>query len=105
MRTAAMHPGFDFTKGMPVMRIDALKDARRIPMHDGKRFDPGVGTTLYDLATDPRQMKPFRDAVLERRFHEGIARELRAHDAPPEIYARYDIHTKTAEAATTLEAL
>jgi len=105
MRTAAMHPGFDFTKGMPVMRIDALKDARRIPMHDGKRFDPGVGTTLYDLATDPRQMKPFRDAVLERRFHEGIARELRAHDAPPEIYARYDIHTKTADAATPLEAL
>jgi hypothetical protein len=50
-------------------------------------------------------MKPFRDAVLERRFHEGIGRELRAHDAPPEIYARYDIRTETAEAATTEEAL
>ena len=26
---------------MPVLRIDALKDARRIPMHDDKKFDPG----------------------------------------------------------------
>jgi hypothetical protein len=88
---------------MPVMRIDALKDARRIPMHDNKRFEPDVGTTLYDLATDPRQQKPFRDEALERRFHEGIAHELRAHDAPPEIYGRYGIRVKNAQAATTEE--
>ena len=65
--------------------------------------DPDVGTTLYDLATDPRQSKPFRDVALERRFHAGIARELRAHDAPPEIYGRYGILTQTARAATTEE--
>jgi hypothetical protein len=105
MKTAVMAAPFDFTKGMPVMRIDALKDARRIPMHDNKRFDPDVGTTLYDLATDPRQSKPFRDAALERRFHQGIAHELRAHDAPAEIYGRYAIDTETAQAATTEEAL
>ena len=86
MQTRRARAAFAFTKGVPVLRIDALKDARRIPMHDDKHFDPGVGTTLYDLATDPRQKKPFRDAALERRFHEGIARVLRAHDAPAEIY-------------------
>ena len=73
MQTAALVPPFDFTKDMPVMRIDALKDARRIPIHDNKLFDPDVGTTLYDLATDPRQQKPFRDAAIERRFLAGIA--------------------------------
>jgi arylsulfatase A-like enzyme len=99
MKTAAIVPPFDFTKGMPVMRIDALKDARRIPIHDDRKFDPGVGTTLYDLATDPRQMKPFRDAVLERRFHAGIAKELRAHDAPVELYSRYAIAVETTPAA------
>ena len=103
MKTAAIVPPFDFTKGMPVMRIDALKDARRIPQHDDKKFDPDFGTTLYDLATDPKQQKPFRDAALERRFHAGIARELRAHDAPVELYARYAIQTETVQAATTEE--
>ena len=51
---------------MPVLRIDALKDARRIPMHDDKLFDPGVGTTLYDLATRSEADRPFRDAAIER---------------------------------------
>jgi hypothetical protein len=89
---------------MPVMRVDALKDARRIPIHDNNRFDPGIGTTLYDLATDPKQSKPFRDAALERRFHAGIARELRAHDAPIELYGRYAIETQNM-ATTEEEAL
>ena len=44
MKTAVMAEPFDFTKGMPVMRIDALKDARRIPIHDNKRFDPDFGS-------------------------------------------------------------
>jgi hypothetical protein len=51
---------------MPILRIDALKDARRIPIHDNKLFDPHVGTTLYDLATI-RAAKPFRDPAIERR--------------------------------------
>jgi len=91
MKTMAITPPFDFTKGMPVLRIDALKDARRIPIHDGKKFDPGVGTTLYDLATDPKQARPFRDAEIERRFHAGIAKVLKDHDAPAEIYTRYGV--------------
>ena len=91
MRTSVLVDPFDFTKGMPVLRIEALKDARRIPIHDNKRFDPGVGTTLYDLAADPRQERPFRDEALERRFLTGIAQVARAHDAPVEIYSRYGI--------------
>ena len=91
MRTAKLAGPFDFTKSMPLLRIDALKDARRIPMHDGKKFDPGVGTTLYDLATDPQQLRPFRDAAIERRFLRGIANVLAAHDAPPEFYGRYGV--------------
>jgi hypothetical protein len=48
-------------------------------------------------------MKPFRDAALERRFHEGIARELRAHDAPVELYRRYAVQSEEMAAATTEE--
>ena len=82
---------FDFTKEMPLLKIDALKDARRIPMHDNKLFDPGVGTTLYDLERDPKQTKPFRDSDEEKRIIEGIAKILSAHDTPPEFYARYGL--------------
>ena len=105
MKTATMAPPFDFTKGMPIMRVDALKDARRIPIHDDTRFDPDFGTTLYDLATDPQQLRPFRDAAVERRFHAGIVGVLRAHDAPAELYGRYGIEAEAMEAATTEEAL
>ena len=91
MRTAKLAPPFDFTKDMPVLRIDALKDARRIPIHDNKRFDPHVGTTLYDLAADPAQQHQFRDPLIERRFIAGIATVLAAHDAPPEFYSRYGV--------------
>ena len=91
MRTAKLVPPFAFTKDMPVLRIDALKDARRIPIHDDKRFEPGVGTTLYDLAADPAQQRPFRDPLIERRFINGIAGVLAAHDAPPEFYGRYGV--------------
>ena len=53
MKTAKLREPFDFTKGMPILQIDALMDARRIPIHDNKKFEPGVGTTLYDLQADP----------------------------------------------------
>src|SRR5205814_10539152 len=101
MKTAVMAKPFDFTKGMPVMRVDALKDARRIPIHDDKRFDPDFGTTLYDLATDPRQMKACRDAALERRSHAGIAYEVQANDASSELYGRYATRSDQSAAART----
>jgi len=101
MKTMAINPPFDFTKGMPILRIDALKDARRIPMHDNKKFDADVGTTLYDLATDPNQTRPFRDVELERRFRAGIAQALKAHDAPAEIYARYGVGSRASRELVT----
>jgi hypothetical protein len=91
MKTSQLAGPFDFTKEMPLLKIDALKDARRIPIHDNKLFDPGVGTTLYDLQEDPKQTRPFREPDLEERIMEGIANVLSAHDTPPEFYTRYGL--------------
>jgi arylsulfatase A-like enzyme len=96
MRTSQLAGPFAFTKDMPVLKIDALKDARRIPMHDDKLFDPGVGTALYDLARDAKQLQPFRDPVIETRLKAGIVAIFAAHDAPSEIYGRYGLDA-TAE--------
>ncbi|MGI9336527.1 MAG: sulfatase [Gammaproteobacteria bacterium] len=88
--TAELAGPFDFTKDMPLMKIDALRDARRIPIHDDTGFED-TGTRLYDVQADPAQDKPFRDADIESRFAEAIALRLREHDTPVEFYARYGV--------------
>ena len=90
--SARMAGPFDFTKGMPVMRIDAQADASRIPMQDGQDFSD-AGTALFDLATDPGQARPLRDPAIERRLCACIEAVLRAHDAPEELYGRYGLAT------------
>jgi hypothetical protein len=89
MRTSQLAEPFDFTKGMPLLKIDALKDARRIPNNDRVGWAVDHGTTLYDLEADPGQLHPFRDAALEARLADGIRAVLAAHDAPGEIYRRF----------------
>jgi hypothetical protein len=90
LRTAALAEPFDFTKGAPVLRYDALPDAMRAPMHDFTGFGD-VGTVLFNLADDPRQERPQRDDAIEARFRAGIAAVLEAHDAPDELLARYGV--------------
>jgi hypothetical protein len=104
MKTSRLAGPFDFTKDMPLLKIDALKDARRIPMHDNKLFDPDVGTAVYDLSRDPKQLAPFRDAAIESTLRTGIASVLAAHDAPPEIYARYGLSSPGETAQTAPKA-
>jgi arylsulfatase A-like enzyme len=90
LRTARLVPPFDFTKGVPLLGIDALKDAPRVPNNDGIAFDD-LGTRLYDVAADPRQQCPVKNpAVLETLYREMID-ELRAHDTPAEVYRWYEL--------------
>ncbi|MCO4319151.1 sulfatase [Phyllobacterium sp. 21LDTY02-6] len=89
MKTSELRSAFDFTKQMPVLRIDALRDARRIPNNDRVGWAPDVGTTLYDLQADAAQSRPFRDVGIENRIRERINLALRQHDTPDEYYRRY----------------
>ncbi|HUT59682.1 MAG TPA: sulfatase [Phycisphaerae bacterium] len=81
MQTAQMARPFTFTKGCPVMKIDASGGSG---MNQARRF----GTALYDLKTDPRQLNPIRDAVVERRMIEMLVALMKAGDAPPEQFER-----------------
>ena len=100
MQSAELVRPFEFTKDMPVMKIDALMDARRIPMHDDKRFHD-TGTRLFDLESDPDQEKPFRDPDLETRLQEGLIRVLAAHECPQEIYRRLGLPAPQVLETTT----
>ena len=90
LRTAQLAEPFDFTKGAPVLRYDALADAQRVPILDGSGFGD-TGTVLFDLDHDPAQQSPMRDPEIEARLTRGIRTVLEAHDAPGEVYGRYGL--------------
>jgi len=96
VKTAKLSEPFGFTKEMPLLKIDALMDAARIPMHDGERFHD-IGTRLYDLEKDPKQDHPFRDEAIEARLRHGLVGILDAHECPPEIYGRYALKSARPE--------
>lgn len=87
LKSAELTPGFRFTKGAPLLKIDALKDARRIPNVDGRVFE-NPGTQLFDIRADPRQERPLRDGAIEARLAAGIVAMLADHESPAEVYQR-----------------
>jgi arylsulfatase A-like enzyme len=81
--------GFNFTKGVPVLKIPALADAARPPLQGGGFAE--TRTCLFDLKSDPFQMKPFRQAEIEQQFIDKIRAEARRHDAPAELLDRFGL--------------
>ncbi len=92
LENAVLHRGFDFTRGAPVLRIPALPGAKRSPRQGG--FADST-TVLYDLVDDPHQMKPVKDMAIEAAMCGAIVTEMAMHDAPPELYSRFDLKSST----------
>ncbi|MBP1844146.1 hypothetical protein J2046_002404 [Rhizobium petrolearium] len=90
LRTARLAPPFDFTKGIPLLAIDALKGVPRPPRNDGKGFED-LGTRLYNVINDPKQEITVEDAGHQVRLTRLLLSELAAHDAPPEVYRWYGL--------------
>ncbi|MWB77994.1 sulfatase-like hydrolase/transferase [Pseudooceanicola sp. 216_PA32_1] len=94
LKTMTLSNGFDFTKGMPVMRLDALSDARRPPGLDGRKFEAFV-SAIYNNHDDPCQLYPLSDDALEHRLAQQINDILDRHDTPPEYYDWMNLKTAT----------
>ena len=80
---------FDFTKGLPMLRLPARSDARRPPTQGGGLED--AVTVLYDTEADPGQMSPVRAPEVEERLVRAMLGHMQAHAAPPEAYLRLDL--------------
>ncbi|MFN4170165.1 MAG: sulfatase [Pseudorhodobacter sp.] len=91
LRGAELHPGFGFTQGVPVLKIRAMKGAKRPPMQGGG-FDE-TASVLYDLSTDPGQLRPLDDPATLLRLTAAIRAEMERHEAPPELYTRFALAT------------
>jgi hypothetical protein len=85
---------FDFTKGLPMLRLPARHDAKR-PRTQGGGIEDAI-TVLYDTETDPGQMTPLAAPEVEHRLIDAMLTIMRAHDAPPEAYQRLDLVSSRA---------
>jgi arylsulfatase A-like enzyme len=77
---------FDFTKGLPMLRLPARRDAKRPPRQGGGIED--AVTVLYDTESDPGQMTPIKAPKIEAELIERMTSIMRAHDAPAEAFER-----------------
>ena len=88
---ATLSPPLPFTKGVPLLKVPATPKS---PVYFG--HGPGgqqdTNTVLYDLARDPGQLAPIRDAAVETRLVEAMERLMRACDAPEESFRRLALH-------------
>lgn len=89
LKDAELYRGFNFTKGVPVLKVPALPDAKRPPMQGGGFAE--TRTCLYDLQTDPGQTRPFRDETIEAAIRTRIVAEMKRHEAPEELYVRFGL--------------
>ena len=86
LATAQLVPPFDFTKGAPLVRFDALNQARRPPGLDGTST-PKFETALYHNASDPNQLRPVQNVEREEHLRMKARSILTRHDAPKEYLA------------------
>ena len=75
-------------KGAPVLKVPALPDAQRSPRQGGFAQ---TETVLYDLTSDADQLHPITDQATEDRMVALIIDEMLAHDAPGELFKRFDL--------------
>lgn len=88
LKDIRIHPGFDFTQGVQVMQIPAT-----FGYLNPWRF----GDKLFDIKNDPKQLQSLDDAALAHRYAAAMLPLMRQHDAPQELYARFELDPLTPE--------
>ncbi|MCB1388899.1 MAG: sulfatase [Rhodobacteraceae bacterium] len=89
LRGAELAPPFDFTKGVPVLKLPPqVTEDNRASAMDGVFTFQDAETRLYDTDADPAQEHPVGDPAVAARLAAEIARHFVRHDAPSGLYAR-----------------
>ncbi|EBU4614350.1 sulfatase [Salmonella enterica] len=88
LKDIRIHPGFDFTQGAQVMQIPAT-----FGYLNPWRF----GDKLFDLKNDPEQCHLLNDEALSHRYASAMIPLMQQHDAPPELYTRFELDPLSPE--------
>ncbi|AYY14891.1 sulfatase [Actinobacteria bacterium YIM 96077] len=78
LRPAELAAPFDFTKGVPLLRVPGYSATNPY----------AFGTLLFDLRHDPQQEAPLVDDELEMRMAGALVELMRTNDAPASQYER-----------------
>ena len=91
LKSAQLVEGFDFTKGVPVLKIPSKG------LTGFSRF----GDKLFDLEKDPRQIQAIDDVEIEASILAALYRIAKENDAPSEFYEIYGLRDNpTIESVT-----
>ena len=71
-----------------VVTMQAIKGAKR---SSGQRGFADTKTVPYDLSYDPTQHMPIRNKSVEKIMCDAIISEMVRHQAPSELYKRFDL--------------
>lgn len=91
MKTITVHEGFNFTKGMPVIKMQGGSGIRSLGFPPKSLLE--YGNLLFDVENDPQQLHPLEDAAIEERMIRGMVAAMQANDAPPEQYVRLGLES------------
>jgi arylsulfatase A-like enzyme len=87
LAAATLARPFAWTRNVPVLKVPVTQ---RSPMYNN--YGPGAllesDTKLYDLAADPGQDRPVRDAAVEARMIALMRTLMHRNEAPPEAFTR-----------------
>ena len=86
---ATLHPGFSFTKQVPVLRLDPRTDDEGEPVEVQGMGFADKRSQLFDLQNDPAQSKPLDDPEIIARLQGQIVTNMQYLDAPQEAYLRF----------------
>jgi hypothetical protein len=79
--------GLAWARGVPVLRIPVIGSSPWYNSH-GPRVMEDSTTAIYDIRSDPGQLRRIADKALEERLAGVLATALKTHDAPPEVLRR-----------------
>jgi len=90
LRSAQLHRGFSFTKGVPVLQT-LHTDKAPFHLHMGPGIQQDCKTALFNVKRDPNQMHPVDDPDVEDRMLGLLLELLLRNEAPVEVYDRLGI--------------
>ena len=84
LQTATMHEPFDFTKNIPVMKVNKI-----LRKTDPHKSLVDTESALYDLTKDPGQLSPLNDISLMTKYKNLMLNEIKTYDPPKELLKNY----------------
>jgi len=89
LKSASLVPPFDWTKGVPLLRIahKSKANTKTHSYHFPEKMED-TNTVLYDLESDPGQTTPIDAPEVKKRLKQALFRLMTANDAPSEALQR-----------------